>query len=178
MNLKAEQHRLYGLLPADARCFVRVCDDDSALWVSDLPRRTTDCEGLADMLRAAGFKARLDEASRLWYVDWTEERWQEMLNGLPTECPLLPAQNCYHEAYALCRLWLLHPAGRTTENLPMIRRVLKLTADTQQKLLRSVRALHGEAAANLRTGKAPAYDAGRILAAWLNEHAYGKENEP
>lgn len=178
MRLKAEQRRLYALLPAEARCFVRVCDDDGALWVSDLPRRMVDCERLKATLRKEGFEVRLDGDARLWYVDWTEERWREMVGELPCELPELPEKDMYHEAYALCRFWLLHPAPLAQEHLPVLRRVTKLTAQPMQKLLRSVRVLHEKAAVQWRSGQTAACDAGRILAAWLNEHAYGKEKEP
>ena len=73
MNLKSEQRRLYALLPQNARCFVRVCDDDSALWVSDLPRKREDCAEMLAKLQTEGFAVRLDEKARLWYIDWTKE---------------------------------------------------------------------------------------------------------
>ena len=177
MNLKAEQKRLYGLLPAHTRCFLRVCDDDSALWVSDLPRRYAACENLIIPLADAGFAVTYDEAAEMWYIDWTQEQWQKMLGDLPFKLPPFSEKEIYHEAYALCRIWLLHPASLSDHLLPIIRRVLKLTVQPQQKLLCAVRTLHEQAAAQLRSGYPVAYDAGRILAAWLNEHARGKENE-
>lgn len=178
MNLKAEQRRLYALMPAEARCFVRVCDDDCALWVSDLPRKVSDCNVLAQRLRKEGFAVWVNESVRLWYIDWTAECWQSQLAELPQEIPALPLQDEYHEAYALCRLWMLHAAPVETEHLPALRRVTKLTSDHKSKMLRAVRSLHEETATRLRKGKTIPHAAGRVLAAWLYEHAYGKENEP
>ena len=169
MSLKLEQKRLYESLPKDTRCFVRVCDTDDALWVSDLPRRIPNAEALAQKLNGQGFICRLDEKKQLWHVDWTEERWQQMLMDYPTGIPDFPVEERYHPAYALCRLWLLHPAERTAGNLPMIRRMLKLTAEPEARLLVCVPALHAQAARSLREGIPSAYDAGRILAGWLNE---------
>ena len=178
MNLKSEQQRLYSLMPKETRCFVRMCDQDTALWVSDLPRRRDDCTQTAKMLAAEGFKVWLDEKSRLWYVDWTEERWQELLAELPNNFPLLPSDETYHEVYALCRLWLLHPSAWEDEHLPALRKTLKWTAAQPGQMLRGVRFLHEEAALQLREGKTIAHAAGRILAAWLNEMENEKETKP
>lgn len=177
MDLKAEQRRLYDLLPSQARCFVRICDDDSALWVSDLPRRYAACENLIVALADAGFAVTYDEVAGLWYIDWTQEQWQKTLGDLPCKLPPFPEMEAYHEAYALCRLWLLHPAPLSDRVLPTVRRVVKWTAQPPQKLLSAVRALHEQAAAQLRIGHPVAYDAGRILAAWLDESTRGKENK-
>ena len=170
MNLNAEQQKLYALMPADVRCFVRVCDRDDALWVSDLPRRLADCSEAEKRLKREGFAVRLDADSRLWYVDWSRERWQQMLEGLSNEMPSLPSQEAYHEVYALCRLYLLHPSGLEAEHLPAVRRAIKLTAAQQGQGLRAVRSLHEEAARQLREGKNIAHAAGLVLAAWLNEN--------
>ena len=176
MLLKTEQQKLYTLMPPDARCFVRVCDDDTALWVSDLPRRMPGCGVLKETLFQAGFAVQTDEQAMLWYVDWTAERWQEILAKLPQECPPLPQQEAQHELYALCRLWLLHPAPLAPEHMPALRRAVKLRADFPGKGQRDVRALHQEAARQLREGKTVAYAAGRVLAAWLQESR--KETKP
>ena len=178
MKLKSEQTRLYESLPQDVRCFVRVCDDDSALWVSDLPRKQSSCYEMTGRLHEEGFRMWLDEKSKLCYMDWTMERWQEEISSLPQGCPRFPAQEEYHEAFALCRLWLMHPSELEEAHLPMLRRVVKLTAEPPVKLLRAVRGLHEAAAAQLREGKTVSYAAGRVLAAWIHEHAYGKETQP
>lgn len=178
MLLKSEQQRLYALMPQESRCFVRVCDHETALWVSDLPRRMADCSSTGKLLKEEGFLARLDDQSRLWYIDWTAERWQAVLSGLPKELPALPAEEAYHEAYALCRLYLLHPSEWNEEHLPTLRKTLKLSENRPDMILRGVRALREEAAVRLREGKSIAYAAGMILAAWLNELENGKETKP
>lgn len=165
ISLKHEQQRLFSLLPQDARCFVKLCDDDRALWVSDLPRRT---EKLPD-LRAQGYVCELDEQSRLWYIDWTDERRGEMLPPLSDELPALPCEQRHHELYALCRFWLLHPGEWNEETAPIIRRVLKLTAQSDEKLLRAIPALHGMAAEQWRQRRISAHPAGHILHEWLNQ---------
>lgn len=167
--LKTEQKRLYESLPNDVHCFVRVCDTDRALWVSDLPRRMADAAQLSEELRAKGFVCCVDEPVRLWYIDWTEERWEEMLSDFPNSLPEFPKEERYHAAYALCRLWMLHPAARSAAALPLIRRVLKLVCEPENKVLSAIGALHAQAAADLRSGGPSAFDAGRILAGWLDE---------
>lgn len=170
MNLKSEQQRLFALMPQDARCFVKLCDDDRALWVSDLPRRTEDLPDLT----VYGYHCELDEKSRLWYIDWTQERRQALLADLPTELPAFPPNERFHEAYALCRLWMNHPGHWNEDTAPIIRRVLKLTAQKEEKLLSAVPALTGLVAKQLRLGKTNAYPAGQILCEWLKQR---KEND-
>ncbi len=177
MNLKAEQRRLYALMPEDARCFVRVCDDNGALWVSDLSRRYSGCLEMAAKLKSEGFRMKLDEEAQLCYLDWTLERWQEEIAKLPQECPGLPAQEEYHEAFALCRLWLTHPAELEEAHLSTLRCVVKRTAETPDRMLRTVRSLYEEAAMQIRKKKTVAHAAGRVLAAWLYEQTYGKETQ-
>ena len=170
MNLKSEQQRLFALMPTDAHCFVKLCDDDRALWVSDLPRRTAD---LPD-LDAFGYHGVLDEQSRLWYIDWTEKRRQALMADLPVQLPAFPDEECYHEAYALCRLWMSRPGEWNADTAPVIRRMLKLTAQKDNQLLKAVPAFTGLAAEAMRLGKPSAYPAGQILCEWLNRR---KENE-
>lgn len=164
MNLKAEQQRLFSLMPESARCFVKLCGDDRALWVSDLPRRTDELP----MLEAAGYECHLDEKSRLWYIDWTQDRREAMMANLPRQAPAFPQDERCHDAYALCRLWLRHPGEWNDDTAPIIRRVLKLTAQKDEKLLAAIPALTGAAAEQLRLGKVSAYPAGQILCEWLN----------
>ena len=175
MNLKSEQRRLYDLLPVEARCFVRICDNDSALWVSDLPRKYEASEKLLPVLNEAGFSVWQDEQSRLWYLDWTQERWIELLKTLPQSMPALPEREEYHEAYALCRLLIAHPAVLQKSHMPMLRRFIKLTAEKPAKLLQAVRGLYEENAVCLRNGTGVSYSAGCVLAAWLGEQMNDRE---
>ena len=176
--MRNEQRRLYALLPSGARCFVRVCDDDCALWVSDLPRKYEACQSLIPALEEAGFLVMPDEQSRLWYIDRTKKRWLEMLEELPSELPALPEKDEWHEVYALCRLLLLHPARMENDHLPLIRRAFKLKAGNGSAA-RSVRSMREKTALSIRCGRTSAYAAGRVLAAWLLEHKdTGKETKP
>ena len=170
MKLKAEQKRLYDALPAEARCFVRVCATDDALWVCDLPRRySNSLEEVEAALLKMGFSCRLDAKSKLWHIDLAPHRWMKALDEYPSELPPFPVEERYHAAYALCRLWMLHPAPWMDEHLPTIRRVIKLAEQEEKMLLRSVCFLHEQAACDLRKNKPPAHAAGRILARWLME---------
>lgn len=175
MNLKAEQQRLYELMPEDTRCFVRMCDDDRALWVSDLPRRRGHDAEVAECLQKAGYSVCYDEQTGLWYIDWTSETWQRILAVLPNSLPAFPAESEYHETYALCRLWLLHPAPFSETPLPILRRVVKLTAQPKIKMVRAAQSLYEEASVQLRLGKIVCSAAGRVLACWLSNHMTGKE---
>lgn len=169
MKLKAEQQRLYELLSKEARCFVRICETDEAMWISDLPRKTDSVEGAQKLLCENGFVCTPDDEARLLYLDWTLESWEEILSEMAAPLPALPANDRYHAAYALCRLWYAHPSPVTTETLPAVRRMLKLTLQPEGKLLRGLTALHEEAAAGLRNAQPIAHAAGGILADWLNE---------
>ena len=164
--LKREQDRLYRLLPA---CLLRVSRMDDCMWVCDLPRRMENVQELEEKLRENGFACSMDEKSRMWQIDWTESKWNALLADLPSDVPEMPADDGCHAAYALCRLWLAHPGQRTKENLPLLRRVIKLTAEKESLLLKAVPEMHQTAALHLRTGVPSAHDAGRVLAKWLNE---------
>lgn len=170
--LKAKQQQLYELLEKEKRCFVRICDSDDALWVTDLPRKTEKLSDVEKQLLLSGFCCRLDTASRLWYVDPTEAQWEELLKRYPDKIPSMPEDERYHAAYALCRLYLLHPAPLSVCALPAVRRMLKLTMQPEEKLLQKLAVLHGEAAVQLRMGQPVAHAAGRILAGWLNERSH------
>lgn len=175
MNFKAEQQRLYSLLNERVRCFVRVCDGGNALWVSDFPRRCAETAGTAELLKRNGFSVLTD--GQLWLIDWTEEYWQELLDGIPESLPRLPDEQERHEAYALCRLLLVHPAQRQTEHMPALRTAVKLSAGQTAHAGKAIRDLYEEAAVQLRQGKTVAHDAGRILAVWLRTLEDGKEKQ-
>ena len=176
MKLKTEQSRLYALFPKETRCFVRVCDDDLALWVSDFPRKTENCAGTAGMLREAGYEVLHDQTARLWYIDWTDAYWLQQLESLPEEIPPFPFDDEYHEAYALCRLYMNHSAGFDHGQLATLRRILKLQLETMPKSKRDIRALYEQAALQLRNGQKLPFAAGKLLAAWLNEQMNGRES--
>jgi len=171
MNLKAEQQRLYELLSKEKRCFVRICDTDDAMWVSDLPRKTDDLSDAQSALWQNGFVCRFDKDTRLLYADWSENRWAEMLSNFPHTPPRFPQSDRYHAAYALCRLWLSHPSAFTPDTLPAVRRLIKLMQQPEEKILKSLLPLHEEAAVQLRMGLPAAHAAGWILAKWLNERS-------
>ena len=175
MNPRAEQQRLFDLLSQQGQCFVRLCGDDSALWVSDLPRRA-NCDGLVEKLRNEGFEVRI--ADGLLYADWTEKNRQKYLSALPTELPALPLRPELHEAYALCRLLLLHPSEEKNRHMPMLRQMVKLTLRQPSDLFRAVRRMHEETAVSIRNGHAAASDAGRVLADWLQHYADEREEQP
>lgn len=167
MQIKAEQQRLYEALPEG--CFLRVCKNDRALWISDWPRREQNPSETLDRLGKMGFNAWLEGG--LCLLDWTQERWQEQLLPLEQKLPPFPAQERLHEAYALCRFWLLHPQAFSADMLPVLRRVVKLTQGPEELLLRAVRLLHAQAAEDWRQKGFCAHAAGLVLAAWLRERS-------
>jgi len=145
--------------------FVRVCRQKDALWVSDCPRRTKDLSAAEQALAALEVRARLDEENRLWYLDLTERKWREMLQGLSFEMPCLPDDERLHPVFALCRLWLLHPHQEMA--LEPVRAVWKWMNKPED--CKEIRMLHEEAACALRQGKPAGYEAGKLLALWLEE---------
>jgi len=168
IDWKTEQQRLHSILAEDARCFVRICRTDDALWISDLPRHAAITEALTDHMAQQGFGCRLDEKSRMWHIDCTQQRWRKLLAPLPAEA-VFPACERYHSAYALCRLWLSHPAELDEQSMPLLRRVAKLSAEPEERMLDAIPVLHETAAMHLRMGIPSAYGAGLLLADWLNE---------
>ena len=130
IDLAGAQRAVYEALraAADTPCFVRLCMDHGALWVSDLPRRTERLTPATAALDALGISCRTDPATVLWRLDWTAEGWRERLDRLPDRPPALPRDEALHPAYALCRLLLLHPAPVERQPMVQVREVAKLAA--------------------------------------------------
>lgn len=156
MNLAGEQARVHAALGGG---FLKVDRSDEALWLSDLPRRMKETQRVEEKLRELGVRCIKDEKSQLWHLDWTEERWEEVLSDLPACCPSLPEDESLHAAYAFCRFALGHPSPHTPEGMKMVRSLLKGTAEIGQ--------MHEKAVELQRKGQPSAYDAGRVLAAIL-----------
>lgn len=169
IDLAGAQRAIYETIrgAAGAPCFVRLCMDHSALWVSDLPRRTDRLAPALSALVALGIRCDTDPATGLWRLDWTAEGWRERLERLPDCLPALPRDEALHPAYALCRLLLLHPAPVERQPMAQVREMAKLTAGAPGPLLAAVPALTGEAARCLRMGLPLAEGAGRVLADWI-----------
>lgn len=155
MDLHTEQEKIHCITGG----FLRIDRSDEALWVSDYPRRYADTQSVEEQLRKLGIVCVLDEKTKLWHLDWIEEKWNELICSLPETPPELPEDEHLHPAYALCRFALLHPGKRTRESLRMLRAVLKET--------KTIRQLHEEAVRTYREGQPIAYEAGRLLAAQL-----------
>lgn len=169
IDLAGAQRAIYETIrgAAGAPCFVRLCMDHGALWVSDLPRRTDRLAPALSALVALGIRCDTDPATGLWRLDWTAEGWRERLERLPDCLPALPRDEALHPAYALCRLLLLHPAPVERQPMAQVREMAKLAAGAPGPLLAAVPALTGEAARCLRMGLPLAEGAGRVLADWI-----------
>lgn len=168
-DAKAAQSAVYQALQAHAKrpCFLRLCDQPSALWVTDFPRGNADAAPARDALDA--LDCICTESRGLWYIDWKRERWRRELERLPDPLPAFPAEEALHPAYALCRLWLAHPAQWEDQPMDMLRRTWQLTQKPRSVLLKAVPSLLGESALRLREHQLlPSYGA-RILAQWLTE---------
>lgn len=169
IDLAAAQRAVYEALreAAGAPCFVRLCMDHGALWVSDLPRRTDRLAPALEALEALGIKNEPDPETGLWRLDWTAESWRERLDRLPIHPPALPRAEALHPAYALCRLLMMHPAPVERQPLGQVREIAKLAAGAPGPLLAAVPVLTGEAARRLRMGLPLAEGGGRVLADWI-----------
>lgn len=169
IDLAGAQRAIYETIrgAAGAPCFVRLCMDHGALWVSDLPRRTDRLTPALSALVALGIRCDTDPTTGLWRLDWTAEGWRERLERLPDCLPALPRDEALHPAYALCRLLLLHPAPVERQPMAQVREMAKLAAGAPGPLLAAVPALTGEAARCLRMGLPLAEGAGRVLADWI-----------
>ncbi len=167
IDLCAAQARLWLELKAvcGGGCFLRVCRDDGALWVSDAPRLAITPQA-PPAFAALGVACVLDGRSRLWRLDFTTERWESEVAGLPPVPPPLPACDAVHGAYALCRVLLAHPCELSAQPLGPLRRVLKAGPQGMEDVARLLRE---ETALRLRQGRPVAHAAGRVLAAWLQE---------
>lgn len=169
IDLAGAQRAIYETIrgAAGAPCFVRLCMDHGALWVSDLPRRTDRLAPALSALVALGIRCDTDPTTGLWRLDWTVEGWRERLDRLPDRPPALPRDEALHPAYALCRLLLLHPAPVERQPMAQVREMAKLAAGAPGPLLAAVPALTGEAARCLRMGLPLAEGAGRVLLDWI-----------
>lgn len=169
IDLAGAQRAIYETIrgAAGAPCFVRLCMDHGALWVSDLPRRTDRLAPALSALVALGIRCDTDPTTGLWRLDWTAEGWRERLERLPDCLPALPRDEALHPAYALCRLLLHHPAPVERQPMAQVREMAKLAAGAPGPLLAAVPALTGEAARCLRMGLPLAEGAGRVLADWI-----------
>lgn len=169
IDLAGAQRAIYETIrgAAGAPCFVHLCMDHGALWVSDLPRRTDRLAPALSALVALGIRCDTDPTTGLWRLDWTAEGWRERLERLPDCLPALPRDEALHPAYALCRLLLLHPAPVERQPMAQVREMAKLAAGAPGPLLAAVPALTGEAARCLRMGLPLAEGAGRVLADWI-----------
>lgn len=169
IDLAAAQRAVYEAFreATGAPCFVRLCTDHGALWVSDLPRRTERLTPATAALDALGISCRTDPATSLWRLDWTAEGWRERLDRLPDRTPALPRDEALHPAYALCRLLMMHPAPVERQPLEQVREIVKLATGAPGPLLAAVPMLTGEAARRLRMGLPLAEGGGRVLADWI-----------
>lgn len=152
---------------AERPCFLRLCDQPCALWVTDFPRGNKDTSQARDALNE--LDCTCTESRGLWYIDWKRERWRREVEHLPDALPPFPADEPLHPAYALCRLWLAHPAPWEDQPMDMLRRTWQLAQKPQSILLKAIPALLGESALRLREHQPlPSYGA-HILAQWLME---------
>ena len=162
--------RAFALLwQANGACFLHDAREDDALWVTDLPARTAELEGVRASLNALGVTCRLDASRRLWRLDPSCERYAEALAKLPNEPPPFPNDDRLRPAYALCRLLWLHPAPLAAQPMEPIRRVIKLSQGATDPMLRAVPRLHAECAALLRERLPLPHAAGRVLSLWIQK---------
>lgn len=178
-NLDRFQQHMYKVMRAhtDKPFFLRLDSDDHALWACDLPRRTQVLETVKNALGELSVVCIVDEKNRLWHMDWTKERYDRVLGGLPGTAPPLPEDDALHTTYALCRLLLCHPAPLGVQPCEALRRVLKLCAGNRAQLIKAVPQIHAESAERLRRGLPLANAAGRVLAGWLSEQANVQNEE-
>lgn len=157
MDLQSEQARIYDVLGG----FLRVDRSEDALWISDYPRRTADTAEAVKLLAQMGVQCATDQKNGMWHLDWTREKWSEVLLALPCRLPPFPEDESVQDCYAFCRYALLRPSATTDESLRFVRMILKGTVQ--------IRFVHEQCVARERSGHHAAYDAGRLLAATLWE---------
>lgn len=168
-DAKAAQSAVYQALQAHAKrpCFLRLCDQPCALWVTDFPRGNADAAPARAALEA--LDCTCTESRGLWYIDWKRERWRQELEQLPDTLPPFPAEEALHPAYALCRLWLAHPFEWNDQPMEAIRRIWQLPQKPRSVVLKALPALHMESAMRLRKHQPLPFYGARILAQWLME---------
>lgn len=166
-RLREAQAGVFSALQTGAPCFLRICLTDDALWVSDLPRRLQDVSAVKEALLGLGVGCR--EANGLWKLDWLPERYAALAEALPKAVPPLPWDGALHEAYALCRLLLIHPAPVPQQPVEPVRAVLKLPQKPAGEQLQAIRALAGQCAAGLRMHRPLPTMAGGLLAERLSD---------
>lgn len=162
-NEAFEALRTYGNAP----CFLRVSLTNDALWVCDLPRRSADPSGAQKALETLGVVCRMDAHARLWRLDASQERYAAWNAALPKDVPALPEDDRLHEAYALCRLLLLHPSPIECQPMDWNRAALKQSTATALDMERFVAPAHAACAGLLRSNAPLPSMAGGVLAQWL-----------
>ena len=165
LHLQEQAFRL--LRESGQACFLRISKTEDCLWVTDLPRRTDSLADVEHSLAELGLRCTLDPSSRLWHIDLTPAMYAAWSSHLPTTPPPFPADELLHEAYALCRLLLAHPAPLADQPLSPIRSILKWLAFPSHCPFPS--ALHGQCAALLRQGQPLPHLGGQLLAARLTQ---------
>ncbi|MDD3334791.1 MAG: hypothetical protein PHI98_04650 [Eubacteriales bacterium] len=169
-SLTREQSAVYRAVSAYGSCFVKACATDDALWVCDLPRRMSELEEPENELKALGVCCHLDPKTRLWLLDWDANSYRLLEERLPKAPPPTLKNPQWAEAYALCRLLLLHSAPLEEQPMTMIRQTMKLPTRPENEQIRAIRTLHGQCAQRLRLREALPSLAGGLLAAWLMEN--------
>lgn len=166
IDLRAAQQAVYQMISSiHPRAFVRLCKEDCALWVSDLPRHCSEMQ----LIRNADFHSWVDTERNLLYLDWSEETWKRQINMLPETLPLFPQNEKLHDAYALCSLLMAHPGQYSQTELPFLRKMLKTIFASPHKMAQCCNEMREETASMLRKGDKTPYSVGRLLASWLKE---------
>ena len=121
----SSQEEVRGLLGKG--CFVRRCDQPTAFWVSDAPRRFAPdaLQKAAQRLVQQGFTVCLSQ-NGLWYLDWADARWLSFLEPFAAVQPAeLPARESLHSVYTLARLLWAHPTPWPMQPKELLRPMLK-----------------------------------------------------
>ncbi len=159
--LRAQRVRLL-----DAPGFVRWSEDETALWLSDAPRRL-DEQALGprlERLRALGDRLRISDG--LLYIDLSDGAYRAMIRALPDDPPAFPRDAALLPAYALARLARAHPTDDA--DCSAARAMLKRW-ERPAEMARLAAALTEAFAVRLRRKERLPAGAARLMAAWLRQ---------
>jgi hypothetical protein len=140
------------LLPyGDARialgegCFIRALRADSALLVTDAPRRF-DCDRLDAALRELTLRGLTVQmiGQGMWALDFAENRWLNLMESVKgAQDTGFPKDERWLPVYELARLLAAHPAPWEQQPREMVRALLKRYDQPEEMIQYALQAIRG-----------------------------------
>ena len=109
------------------KAFIRISDDDAALFISDAPRRL-EAEHLEKVIQQLSLREYVAWATpeQMLLIDWSISRWGSWQQKTQTcSLPPFPTSVEVYPIYSLARLLAAHPTPLEHQPLALVRKILK-----------------------------------------------------